>query len=159
MKRTQMPPTRILTPETLKANKYRPCILVAVCLQLPIPKAMLAGFSGTEGGREQDNKLIVFNTDKNLLLRPVHPTQQWDGKERQYFMLPDPRSPSIISSPVPPHASEEDPRRFIGGCSWITSPQGNFPPNTHMSEVDLCPTYNRLYSSETTPCLQPRYHC
>lgn len=62
MKSTQMPPTRILTPETLKANKYRPCILVAVCLQLPVCKAMLAGFSGREGESRTTNSSFLTLT-------------------------------------------------------------------------------------------------
>lgn len=73
-----------------------------------------------------------------------------EGDKQQYFTPLDPWSTSIISSPVPPHASGEDLSRFIGGWFWITSPQGNFPPNTHKSEVDLYPTYNRLYSLDNS---------
>lgn len=111
------------------------------------------------GGREQNNELIILPHCKQSAARTCLSSVVMEGDEQQYFTLPNPWSTSIISSPVPPHASGEDPRRFMGGWFWITSPQGNFPPNTHKPEVDLYPTYNRLYSLETTPCLQPRCHC
>lgn len=147
----------ILVPETPE-NETSLVIFVAVCFQFPISKAKSAGFTGREGGNRTMNSSLLPPW-KQSAPRTCLSSVVMEGDEQPYFTLPDPWSTSIISSPVPPHASGEDPSRFIGGWFWITSPQGNFPPNTHESEVDLYPTYNRLYSLETASWLQPRCHC
>lgn len=144
--------TCILVPETPE-NKTNLIMLSAFNSQYLKPSLqVLLG-----GSRTMNSSLLPHW--KQSAPRTCLSSVVMEGEEQQYFTLPDPWSTSIISSPVPPHASGEDPSRFIGGWFWITSPQGNFPPNTHKSEVDLYPNYNRLYSLETTPCIQPCCHC